>query len=142
MDYLGVDSVVARGVSKAAAKEKGEVIVDVDWATVKGKNVHEGVKENGLIWENWEKPPATIVAEVEKEGPILEVRGATVTIGETKDCETREEGVKVTCCSDDCGPWLAAGSCELSLEIASVRCRLMGGEFPPPLPMTIVVRLF
>lgn len=68
-----------------------------DWAVANGARVYEGVKINGLIRENWEKPLATIVAEVEKEGPTLVVMGAAEIADDTRDCKVREEGVNVTC---------------------------------------------
>lgn len=92
-----------------ATEAKGEVIVDVGWALVKGGKVCGGVKENGPAWENQEKPLATIAAKVEKERPTLEVSGDADIEGGTKDCEARKEGVRDTYGADDCDPWLVVG---------------------------------
>lgn len=85
------------GLSMAIVGAKGEEITDADWVAVKGERVHEGVKENGFSYKNWEKPPTTVAAKVGREGPTLEVMGDTETLGDTKDCEVREKGEKVTC---------------------------------------------
>lgn len=55
--------------------EKGVAIVVADCASLKGGIDHRGVKDNCPAWENWEKPPATIAVEVEKERSTLKVMG-------------------------------------------------------------------
>lgn len=95
VNWVVLDIVVARGVSIASVLEGREA--REDWAAAEGVRVCEGVKRNGLAWENWEKLLAAIVAETEKEGPILEVMGAIEIARATKDCEVRKEGAIVTC---------------------------------------------
>lgn len=63
---------------------------------MKGGVTRGGVKANFPTWENWEKPPTTIVAEVEKEKLTLEVTRNIETTRETKDCESRRGGEKDT----------------------------------------------
>lgn len=58
--------------------------------------VREGIKINGPIQANWEKPPTNIVVEAEKVGMTLAIRGTTEIVQDTKDWEVRK-GASITC---------------------------------------------